>query len=130
MSMIDITTRVNERIDLHVRRATLEMFRSIVMTTPVDTGRAKGNWLPSVDSPRNEVSDRLDKSGDRVMTEIITTVPEKTGYVVWLCNNVDYIRKLEYGGSKQAPDGMVRLAVARFKATFSANLSKSLSQIK
>ena len=132
MSMGDITAKINDRMDLHVRRATVQIFQSVVMMTPVDTGRAKGNWIPSVGAKVTKPRDRLDKSGELTVGEIIATVPEKAGQVVWLCKNVPYIGKLEYGWSKQAPSppGIVRLAIANFRATFARDLAASIRQIR
>lgn len=91
-------------------------------------GRARGNWQCSIVSPISEEIDRIDRNGSSVMKEIRSAV--KSGNVVWLANNVPYIRALEYGHSKQAPEGMVRIAVAEFGSIFSTNSSKSLSKIK
>ncbi len=114
MSMSSIVAKVNGQIDVKVRKATIELFSSVVKGTPVDTGRARGNWQCSVGSAKTDQTDRLDQSGSTVVADIVSTVPEKVGSIVWLSNNVPYIRKLEYGASKQAPDGMVRINIQRF----------------
>ena len=124
-----IVNRVNNRMDTVIRNSTIELFGRVVKMTPVDTGRAKGNWQCTVGSPATDEIDRLDKSGSTVMAEVKQNVP-KAGNVVWLANNVPYIRALEYGHSKQAPEGMVRIAVAEFGSIFSTNSSKSLSEIR
>ena len=129
MSMQAIVNRVNNRMDTVIRKSTIELFGRVVKMTPVDTGRAKGNWQCTVGSPATDEIDRLDKSGSTVMAEVKQNVP-KAGSIVWLANNVPYIRALEYGHSKQAPEGMVRIAVAEFGPIFSTNSSKSLSEIK
>jgi len=38
--------------------------------------------------------------------------------MVWITNNVDYIEKLEHGGSQQAPQGMVSVTVAELRTMF------------
>ena len=129
MSMQAIVNRVNNRMDTVIRKSTIELFGRVVKMTPVDTARAKGNWQCTVGSPATDEIDRLDKSGSTVMAEVKQNVP-KAGNVVWLANNVPYIRALEYGHSKQAPEGMVRIAVAEFGSIFSTNSSKSLSEIR
>jgi hypothetical protein len=114
MSLDVIIDKIKGNIDAEVRYLTLDLDYSIVKTTPVDTGRAKGNWLPSIGSPITEEIDRLDPTGEAVMNEIASVVPLKAGQVVWLSNNVHYIQKLEYGHSPQAgPHAMVRLNVLR-----------------
>lgn len=51
MSMNSIVKKVNGAINTQVRKATIELFSSVVKMTPVDTGRARGNWIPSVGEP-------------------------------------------------------------------------------
>ena len=64
-----------------VRKFSLETLARIQLRTPVDTGRARAGW-------------RLENL-DTLMTVIV--------------NDVEYIVKLEYGSSQQAPEGMVIL---------------------
>jgi len=135
MSMASIVSRVNRRIDTQIRKSTIELFGSVIKMTPVDTGRAKGNWQCTIGSAamseitRNDGSKKDSLSGSIAYEEVIKTVPP-AGNVVWLANNVPYIRKLEYGSSNQAPGGMVRVSMDRFGAIFAENAAKSLSQIK
>lgn len=92
----------------------LELFGSIVKDTPVDSGRARGNWQASFNGPINTQTNRRDKDATLVINEIIGALKPGDG-VWWLTNNLPYIAKLEYDGhSKQAPEGMVRKNVARF----------------
>jgi hypothetical protein len=128
MSMDAIVKRVNGRIDTVIRKSTIELFSGVVKMTPVDTGRARGNWQCTIGSPATSEIDRIDPKGSGVNKEIISTV--KTGTVVYLSNNVPYIRRLEYEGhSKQAPQGMVRISLQRFGGLFASNMRESLSKI-
>lgn len=95
---------------------TIRWFASVVTGTPVDTGRARGNWLPSEGSARGETTDRVDQSGQAVIAEIKETV--KGLGIYYLANNLPYIRRLEYGYSAQAPAGMVRLNLARLRSFY------------
>ena len=119
MSMSDIVSRTNSRVDTQIRKATIELFSSVVKGTPVDTGRARGNWQCTIGNAATDQVEHTDKSGAGAISDIVATVPQKSGSVVWLANNVPYIRKLEYspvgkGGSSQAPSGMVRINIQRF----------------
>lgn len=114
MSMSEIVSRTNGFVDTKVRKATIELFSSVVKSTPVDTGRARGNWQCTIASPASDQVEHTDKSGAGAISDIVATVPQKAGSIVWLANNVPYIRKLEYGSSKQAPNGMVRINIQRF----------------
>lgn len=114
MSMSDIVSRTNSRVDTQIRKATIELFSSVVKGTPVDTGRARGNWQCTIGNAATDQVEHTDKSGAGAISDIVATVPVKSGVVVWLANNVPYIQKLEYGSSQQAPAGMVRINIQRF----------------
>lgn len=106
----------------------LELFSRVVQRTPVDTGRARGNWSVSFgESPALYVGGPPDK-GDGT-NRILSKLQEfKLGQTAWLTNGLPYIRVLEYGEypnpskgektengfSKRAPQGMVRITVAEF----------------
>lgn len=99
-----------------VYRATnIELFNSVIRDTPVDTGRARGNWQTTVGTPAQSSSLRLDRSGTEAQAEVIQNVRglDKVNYLI---NNLPYIQPLEYGHSKQAPAGMVRRNVLRIKS--------------
>lgn len=135
MSMNAIVNRVNRRIDTVIRKSTIELFGQVIKMTPVDTGRAKGNWQCSVNSPitseieRDDGSKSQSLSSSKAYSDVVSTVP-RAGNVVWLSNNVPYIRKLEYGSSNQAPGGMVRIAIQNFGSVFADASRKSLGEIQ
>lgn len=133
MSMDVIITKITKNVDESVRKLTLDLDKSIVMSTPVGDptywkrppppgyvgGRARGNWQPSVGEPITSEIDRIDASGNDVMSDIERVVPKKAGFVVWLSNNMDYIQELEKGYSPQSPPhAMVRLNFQRITDIF------------
>lgn len=98
-------------LDEALRGIVIELFSSVIMGTPVDTGRARGNWQTSVGSPSNGV---LDREGAAAALAELESTTVKMGSVVWLANNLPYIARLEYEHwSAQAPNGMVRKNMAR-----------------
>lgn len=100
------------------RKVAIDLFSSIVRDTPVDTGRARGEWQVSKGAPKTEETGLKDKSGSRPTQDIITTA-QKVGAdeEIILRNNLPYVHSLEYDGiSKKAPEGMVRRNVARFES--------------
>lgn len=101
--------------DLITRTATLELFTSVVMDTPVDTGRAAGNWLITTGNPSTLVLDRVDPSYQQVTREIMEGTPAGGGQVTYLSNNLPYIARIEYEGwsHTKAPEGMVRKNFSR-----------------
>lgn len=103
-----------EKIDKTVRGATVTLATNVITETPVDEGTARGNWQTSIGEPKTGILDR--KGSEASITELEATVPDEAGQVVFISNNLPYIRKLEYGYSEQArnPDGMVRVNAAKW----------------
>jgi prophage DNA circulation protein len=96
-------------LDETARAVTLEVFTSVIQDTPVDTGRARGNWQFTTVSPATGETDQSEASA-------IAAVQPKAGEVNYLTNNLPYIGRLEYvGWSNQAPNGMVRKNIARVR---------------
>ena len=106
------------------------LYSSIVKKTPVDTGRARGNWQVTVGAPASDEVETTRKTPKG--REII---PEPNGdESIFITNNLPYITKLEYGGyttkgetektingySKQAPEGMVGVTLANNENIFNA----------
>jgi hypothetical protein len=84
------------KIDTNVRGITLSLFKGIIMSTPVDTGRARGNWQTTVGEPATGTVERLDPSGSATVAELVANMGG-AGKVTWLTNNLPYIAVLEYG---------------------------------
>lgn len=79
-------------------------------------GRFRGNWQFSIDTPADGVLDQIDPSGNVSEAVLRTQVQSLTiGQTAYLVNNLPYAVPLEYGHSKQAPGGMVRITLARFQ---------------
>lgn len=99
------------------RRISLEALRKIVRRTPVDTGRARGNWQTSVGAPVDGVLYVDDKSGGGAIARgDNATDGLKPFTTVWIANNLPYIEPLENGHSQQAPAGMVGVTLAELAA--------------
>ena len=81
----------------------LTLDRKIVERTPVDTGRARANWFVAEGAPRIETT---------TATTPVARPPLTGDSVIYITNSLPYIVPLEYGHSGQAPNGMVRIALA------------------
>lgn len=80
-------------------------------------GRFKGNWAASAGSYKTEIYDVVDKNGGATVAAAIAVAEKaKSGGVVYLVNNLPYSQRLEYGYSKQAPAGMVRVAITNYQS--------------
>jgi len=103
-----------------------EIFNRVVMRTPVDTGAAKQNWLVTLNSETHEYDEN--KTSGNVLAEGGAVIDAAKGDdKILIQNNLPYIRKLEFGGfteksetektiggfSKQAPNGMVGITLAK-----------------
>ena len=109
-----LLARSNAKMDTVVKKATFEIGRSLVMRSPVDTGRFRSNWMPGIGAVNSSIVD--DKSADATQRISAGLAEWDTREAVfYICNSLPYARRLEYGWSQQAPQGMVRLTVANFK---------------
>lgn len=110
-------TKAKGNIDLVHRKVAIDLFRRVIMKSPVDLGTFKSNWQCAIGSIPSGVLNTVDKSGTATIARMSAVAATfKVGQVIYLVNNLAYARPLEYGHSKQAPGGMVRLSVAEFGA--------------
>ena len=102
-------------VDETGRAIVLELFGSVIKDTPVKSGRAKGNWQTSMDSPATGETDR--KGEGPALAEVSQEAASfGAGKIIYLSNGLPSILRLEYGWSKQQPGGMVRRNVARIQS--------------
>lgn len=86
--------------------------RDLVLETPVDTGRARSNWI--VTSGRESYSTREPlevRSAQTVGQAEIQATPQFA--TIHIQNNLPYIARLNDGWSAQAPRGFVQTIVER-----------------
>jgi hypothetical protein len=103
-----------------IKKIAFTLLRDIVLRTPVDTGRARANWHVSVGASSNAVfggpDTKFGASGGASLA--LGSMNQLANYgeggrypPIWLQNNLPYIVRLENGWSKQAPSGMVAVAL-------------------
>lgn len=101
-----------DRAAMVVRAVAMDLYTQLTTETPIDTGRAKGNWSMSRNAPStgvNDISSPAEANSEN-RTQA-ASIKIELGDVVWFSNNVSYIRRLNEGSSKQAPAGFVERAV-------------------
>jgi hypothetical protein len=104
----EIGAELAEEINRQTRSMAIDLDQRIVLKTPVDTGRARANWLVGVNGPNRGSRTAVDQKGGSTITENTQEISKvKPGQDIWLSNNLPYIQVLEMGSSKQAPNGMV-----------------------
>lgn len=108
-----LATRTGLRMDTVIRKATFDLFRSVALKSPVDTGRFRANWNVSYGGPDLSTSESTNQARAVQQAQQVLTLP--VGGVVHMTNALPYARRLEYGWSRQAPYGMVRYSVLEYR---------------
>lgn len=121
------------RIGDVVSKTAFDMQSSMVMLSPVDTGRLRANWQCGMDAIN---PDHGQPPGSDARARTAQALSNwKPGQTIFLTNSLPYARVVEYGlygkppgsanGPKtrggysiRAPQGMVRLTVQRFDVFF------------
>lgn len=95
-------------IEKKVRAVALIVDSELAITTPIDTGRARANWLPSLNTPDTRKVEPGQKADINAAINAY-----KIADTILISNNLPYIRRLNDGYSKQAPAGFVDAAIAK-----------------
>lgn len=111
-----------------VRKAALTIDQVLVLLTPVDTGRARANWVASLVAPREDIPSgpqpgespeaRGAVAAQVALDQARGVVSEYGGGSIFIANNVPYIGPLDEGHSRQAPAGMTSAALAAGEEVF------------
>lgn len=139
----ELAAKTGKSLEMVVRLSTIEIFKRVIMRTPVDSGRARGNWISAYGTPKVSFADEAkDKDGSFTIAGMKGDVMAfPIGGIMYLTNSLPYIHVLEYGlypnppklGSRkrgepdytihvsggysmQAPNGMVRVTIIEFDA--------------
>ena len=105
----------------------LELFKSVILDTPVLEGRLRGNWIISSDAPADGTFDVVDPDGGKTTRRVDDFVSQLDGlknFDVFLTNNLPYAHRVEYDGwsHTKAPAGMVRKNLIRISNNLAAAL--------
>lgn len=107
-----------------IRGIALEVTDRLIATTPVATGWARSNWIPSigqsVDSP-DGTRESFDGSQQAQGRATLSAYQLKHGRI-FVSNNVPYITKLNAGSSPKAPAGFVQSAADQAVSAIEAQL--------
>lgn len=120
-----ILQRAGDKANTVVRASAVRLGASMVQKSPVDTGRFKGNWVYGTNTANLSIAGAPDKGGQYSIARFVTgTQAWKAGETMYMTNSLPYAKRLEYGWSKQAPSGMVRLTVMEWKQYIAAEAAK------
>lgn len=93
-----------------VRKVVLAIDNSLVSTTPVDTGRARSNWIPNFNQPSEDIVGPSPAPSAKTAA-LVAGYDIDRHLAVHLTNNLPYIAELNRGSSQQQPAGFVRRAI-------------------
>jgi len=96
-----------------IRQMAFIIDRDVVENTPVKTGHAESNWIPTINAPSKQIIE-LGQSPQKVMD--VTRDMDLTD-TIFITNNLPYIKPLNDGSSKQMAAGFVERAIQRGKAS-------------
>jgi hypothetical protein len=121
--------KANMSVEKTIKGASIKLFSAVIKSSSVDSGRFRNNWFASGKYPSTEVTSYRGTAGDAAIARVVSYINGAAGGVEFtLSNNLPYAHVIEYGGypgdgpntvggySKQAPQGVVRVNVARFQA--------------
>ena len=107
--------KVKKNATIIFKKVSFDAYSDIIRMTPVDPGRAKGNWLAQINHYPLDAVEMLDKTGSKGLVEAAQVTERlKLGDSMFIVNNLPYIQKLEDGHSPQGAN-MVRMAKLKFK---------------
>jgi len=102
---------------IFVKKISVELLKKLIDKSPVDTGRFRGAWVVGRNTADRSEPDTTDKEGTATKIKGISDISEiREGDIVYLSNNLDYALILEYGWSKQAPQGMAAISLNEIEA--------------
>lgn len=123
MDLRTFRVKVERDAVIFAKRLALTVDRHLVMNTPVDTGRLRANWIPSLESPVSSTIPPFAEgtkgstgaaNATGAMTAMATVLTSfALGQRIWIVNNVEYLKYLNDGTTptKQASPGFVEAAV-------------------
>ena len=111
---------IEQRADLIKRKIALEIFRELIETTPIDTGRAKAGWNMGPMLTNNVPPKDKSGYGYDVSMNVNPSMAPQNAPIIYIYNNVEYIGILNTGSSTQAPREFVQIAIDKVVGGISA----------
>lgn len=102
----ELVRRAGGHVEQAARKIAFEAFSRVIARSPVDTGRFRANWNVSYGTPNYQTTERALGGGE---AEALKALTLPVGGIVYLSNGLPYAQRLEFGWSKQAPNGMIRI---------------------
>ncbi len=107
--------KVEKNHNRRFRASALHIFKTIIIRTPVDTGRLINNWFTSIGAPVRLDSGETSKVGADSLSEAVTETGKlKNTDVIYMTNNLDYASAVENGSPTNRPVGMVKTTITEW----------------
>lgn len=120
-----VVNSLEDFIDFFIKKIALDIVANLKKAaseggTPVDTGWARANWIPSIGTPRQEPDGQRPDSGQTASATaqaageaVVASRYTAEQGPIHITNNVPYITFLNAGTSPQAQPGFVQRAIMR-----------------
>lgn len=107
----------NKKVILMIKKVAFEIYKRVLMKTPVDKGLLRGGWTLSIGSPSDANSDRMrgyvgrkalfggaQANFQNQLNEGLMHLSAMTSIqAVWLSNSMPYVETVEFGGYPKNP---------------------------
>lgn len=108
----NLARRIDVGTQEMMRRVALDIDSALVLTTPVDTGRARSNWQVSIGKTALGTVDTLMSPSEAIgNAKAELSKLKDSDDKIHITNNLPYIQRLNEGWSPQQPAGFVDQAV-------------------
>lgn len=100
--------------DTIVRRFGLGVITRIIPRAPVDSGRYRGSWTVTFDTPSTSVPTGTDRGGSATLARgnaVLGGFNLRTNTAIYIQSNLPYSERLEAGSSTQAPAGVAGISL-------------------
>ena len=117
----------NKKMETVIKSSLIRVGSSIVVKSPVDTGRFKNNWLCAYGTVDTSVTQAVDASGAQAIGRLTQKAAGvSVGEAFYFTNSLPYAYRIEYEGwSQLAPAGMVRVSVAAWENIVADEVAKA-----
>ena len=124
--IIEFNKKAMTKSLLATKKAIISLTTDIIYDTPVDTGRLRNNWIPSINKSEtsysklgSDTSKRRSKERPTLQETITKVNTLQLGDTFYFTNNLPYAKRIEFDGwSAKAPSGMVRKNLLKWSKYF------------
>ena len=111
---LSIADEMTDEINREARALGINLLNGLTRVTPVDTGRARGNWFVGINQPVRTIKPTRRSQESVNDARLAIKNAEAIQYpTIIISNNLPYIIPLNEGHSTQAPAKFVELAIQK-----------------